>query len=149
MLYRLGFNGGMFDIKPRVAEKIVTPETDEAAVQSIIDNKAINRPGGLFKLGIFVANCGVVMEAANRIESTGNLEKIEKVQKKKDSAAKDSDDAVLRFRIWVGAGMKVDTNTGNPKLGKEASVTIVKVLLPGINPGANGKDSKKMVACEK
>ena len=45
--------------------------------------------------------------------------------------------------------MKVDTNTGNPKLGKEASVDIVEVLLPGIYPGAKGKDYKKMVACEK
>ena len=42
-----------------------------------------------------------------------------------------------------------DTNTGNPKLGKEAAVAIVKVLLPGIDPGAKGKDYKTMVACEK
>ena len=40
-----------------------------------------------------------------------------------------------------------DTNTVNPKLGKEASVAIVKVLLPGIYPGAKGKDYKTMVAC--
>ena len=139
MLYRLGFNCGIFDIKHRVAEKIVASETDKAAVQAIIDNKAINRPGGLFKLGILVANCGVAMEAAKRIEATGKLEKIEKVQKNKDNAAKDSDDSVLHLGIWVGAGMKVDTNTGHPKLGKEATVAIVKVLLPGIDPGAKGK----------
>ena len=35
MISRLGFNGGMFDIKPRVADKIVAPETDEADVQGI------------------------------------------------------------------------------------------------------------------
>ena len=52
---------------------------------------------------------------------------------------KDIDDAVLHFGIWVGAGMIVDTNTGNPKLGKEVSVAILKVLLPGIDPGAKGK----------
>ena len=34
MLSQLGLNGGMFDIKPRVAEKIDAPETDEAAVQT-------------------------------------------------------------------------------------------------------------------
>ena len=62
------------------------------------------------------------------------------MQNKKENAAKDSDDTVLTFGIWVGAGMKVDTNTGNPKLGKEALVAIVKVLLPGIDPGAKGKD---------
>ena len=69
-------------------------------------------------------------ESANRIEATDELENIEKVQKKKDNEAKDSDDAVLHFGIWVGAGMKVDTNTGKPKLGEEVSVAIVKVLLP-------------------
>ena len=118
MLSRLGFNGGMFDIKPQVAEKIVSLETDEAAVQAIIDNKAINRPGGLFKLGILVANCGVVMGAAKIIEATGKLEKIERVQKKNYNAEKDSDGAVLHLGIWVGAGMKLDTNTGKPKLGE-------------------------------
>ena len=63
----------MFDIKPRVAEKIVAPETNEAAVQGIIDNKEISRPEGLFKLGILVANCGLTMEAAKKIEATGKL----------------------------------------------------------------------------
>ena len=42
-----------------------------------------------------------------------------------------------------------DTNTGNPKLVKEASVAIVEVLLPGIDPGEKGKDYKTMLACEK
>ena len=67
MISPLGFNGGMFDIKPRVANKIVAPETDEEAVQEIINIKSINRPGGIFKLGILVANCGMVMEAEKRI----------------------------------------------------------------------------------
>ena len=149
MLSWLVLNGGMFDIKPRVAEKIVALETDEAAVQAIIDNKEINRPGGLFKIGIIVANCGVSMEAANIIEATGKLENIEKVQNQKENAAKDPDDAVFHLGIWVGASMKDDTNTVNPKLGKQASVAILKVLLPGIDPGAKGMDYKIMGACVK
>ena len=43
----------------------------------------------------------------------------------------------------------MDTNTGNLKLGKEASVATVKVLLPGIDPGGKVKDYKTMLACEK
>ena len=39
MLTWLGFNGCLFDIKPWVTEKIIAPETDEAAVQTIINNK--------------------------------------------------------------------------------------------------------------
>ena len=42
-----------------------------------------------------------------------------------------------------------DTNTGNPKLGKEASVSIVKVLLPGGDPREKVKDYKTMLACDK
>ena len=42
-----------------------------------------------------------------------------------------------------------DTNTGNPKLGKEAAVAIVKVLLLGIDLGENVKDYKTMVDCDK
>ena len=41
-LTRLGFNGGLLDIKAKVVEKIIPPVNDEAAVQAIIDNKAIN-----------------------------------------------------------------------------------------------------------
>ena len=149
ILSRLGFNGGMFDIKPQVAENIAALETDKADVQAIIDNKLINRPGGMFNIGILVANCGVSMEAANIIEATGKLENIEKVQNQKENAAKDPDDAVFHLGIWVGASMKDDTNTVNPKLGKQASVAILKVLLPGIDPGAKGMDYKTMVACEK
>ena len=40
----------------------------------------------------------------------------------------------------------MDTNTGNPKLGKESSVAIVKTLLPGIDHGAKGKDYKTMLS---
>ena len=73
MISRLVFNGGMFDIKPRVAEKTVALDTDEADVQAIINNKAINRPGGLFKLGIIVEIFGVVMGSAKSIEATGKI----------------------------------------------------------------------------
>ena len=44
---------------------------------------------------------------------------------------------------------RTDTNTGKPKLDKEASVAIVQVLLTGIDIGAKGKDYKTMVDCEK
>ena len=42
-----------------------------------------------------------------------------------------------------------DTSTGNLKLGKGDSVAILKVLLPGIDPGVKGKYYKTMLACEK
>ena len=45
--------------------------------------------------------------------------------------------------------MKVDSVTGYPKLGKVASVAIVKVLLPVIDPNEKNKDYNTMKACEK
>ena len=61
---------------------------------AIIDNKTINRAGGLFKLGVVVANCGVIMESAKRIKATKKREKEAKANKKKDSTAKVNDTAV-------------------------------------------------------
>ena len=89
------------------------------------------------------------MEAAKRIDASDKLKVIEKALKKKDDAAKESNNTLLHFVIWVGAGMKVDTRIGYPKLSKEASVAIVKVLLPGINPWAKSNDYKTMGACVK
>jgi len=95
--WQSGFNSGVFDIQPRVVEKVLAPETDEAKVQAIIDNKAINRAGGLFKLGEHVANSAVVMEAARRIAASDKLDRIAKQQKKKDAADKSDNDARLGF----------------------------------------------------
>ena len=53
----------------------------------------------MFKHGILVANYGVVMEAAKRIENTEQLQKIEKAAKKKASAEKVSDDALTHLGI--------------------------------------------------
>ena len=89
------------------------------------------------------------MEAAKGVDASDKLKVIEKALKKKDDAAKESHDALLHLGIWVGAGMKVDTRTGYPKLSKEPSVEIVKVLLPWVDPGAKAKDYKTMGACVK
>ena len=90
----LGFNGGLFYIKAKVVEKIIPPVNDKADSQAIIDNKAINRAGGLFELGVVVANCGVTMEAANRIKATKKREKEVKENKKNYITVKVNDTAV-------------------------------------------------------
>ena len=57
--------------------------------------------------------------------------------------------AVEGVNIILSLTNGTDTNIGNPKLGKEASVSIVKVLLPGGDPREKVKDYKTMVSCEK
>ena len=46
-------------------------------------------------------------------------------------------------------GEKIDDATGFPKLGKDASTAIVKVLLPRIDPTGKMKDYNSMVKCVK
>jgi cell fate (sporulation/competence/biofilm development) regulator YmcA (YheA/YmcA/DUF963 family) len=130
-------------------KKKLLPETDEAAVQAIIDSKAINKSGGLFNLGIHVANSAVVMEAMRRIKATEKVATIAKEQRKKDAAAKTDNNALDHFVSWVEAGANVDPTTGHPKLSKDASVAIVKVLLPKIAPTEKLKDYKTMANCVK
>ena len=52
----MGFNGAMFDIKLPVVSKDVIPEGNEAKIQHIIDNRLINKAGGLYKTGLIIAN---------------------------------------------------------------------------------------------
>ena len=143
------FNSGIFDIQPRRVKKKLLPETDEAAVQAIIDSKAINKSGGLFNLGIHVANSAVVMEAMRRVKENEKAAKIAKEQRKKDAAAKTDINALDHFVSWLEAGAKVDPTTGHPKLSKDAAVAIVKVLLPKIAPTEKLKDYKTMASCVK
>jgi hypothetical protein len=46
-LTKMGFNGAMFDIELPVISKDVIPEGNEANIQHIIDNRLINKAGGL------------------------------------------------------------------------------------------------------
>jgi hypothetical protein len=80
-LDRLGFNGGVMDLEAREVEEIDIPEDEEALIQHIVDNKLINTAGGLFKCGIQIANCRVVMEASRRVAANDAAEKVKKVQK--------------------------------------------------------------------
>ena len=146
---RLGFNGGLLDIKAKVVEKIILPVNDKSAVQAIIDKKAINRAGGLFKLGVVVANYGVIMEASKRIKVTEKREKETKVNKKKDSTAKVNDTAVDKYWSWRYTGRKVDPDTGHPIMNKDTAVAIVKVPLPECDPNANSAGYKNMGPCIK
>ena len=42
-------------------------EGKEAKIQHIIDNRLINKAGGLYKNGLIIANAQVVLDAAKRI----------------------------------------------------------------------------------
>ena len=62
----MGYNGTMLDCElPKVKKKPVFHD-EEARIQHIVDNKLLNKAGGLYKTGLIVANCRVVVEVGNK-----------------------------------------------------------------------------------
>ena len=49
MLTLLGFGCDILDLQARIAEERAIHDDEEALIQTIINRKIINRPGGLFK----------------------------------------------------------------------------------------------------
>jgi len=56
-LTEMGFNGVIFDIEPPVVSKDIIPEGNDAKIQHIIDNRLINKAGGLYKLASSLQMC--------------------------------------------------------------------------------------------
>lgn len=110
-------------------------------------NKTIAKAGGLFKVGVHLANGDVLIEANNRLEAQKKEANVAKVQKKKSEAETKERIAILAYNKWVFAGKLVRDN-GNPELGKDASVAIVKVLMPNIAPELKLSEYKNMKVCE-
>ncbi len=61
---KLGYHGDMLDVVPREAEVAEIPSDEEAQIEHILRNKLINKPGGLYRTGLIVANCCIVMESS-------------------------------------------------------------------------------------
>ena len=148
-LTRLGFNGGVLDLQARTAEERVIPDEEEAVIQAILDRKIINRPGGLFKVGISVVNCDVMLEAARRTVTIGKEKERTKALKKKEDEDEGNDNAMKHYRKWLVDGSPLDNTNGGPKLTKEASKSIVKLLIRRIAPNELLKDYQSMKACVK
>ena len=84
-----------------------------------------------------------------RVKATEKVAKIAMEQRKKDAAAKTDNNTLDHFVSWVEACANVDPNTGHPRSSKDASVAIVKVLLPKIAPTEKLKDYKTVSNCVK
>jgi hypothetical protein len=145
-LTELGFNGSVLDLEPPKAEERAIPQGDEAKIEAIIKNKALNKSGSLFKIGEQIANSQNVLEAARRVREKAEKSKVEKeyvMQEKKDNA---NMHAILHYAKWVRDG-KQSTPDGQPKLCKEGALAIVFVLLPRCSPNEKKSDYKTMKKC--
>ena len=149
MLNANGFNGDILDLEPRrVEENTEIGADEEAQIQQILKNKAVNAAGGLFKAGIIVANGRVILEAAKRQRENTTKADGAKVQKKKDDTEDEQMKAIEIYRKWLTNGKKTDGN-GYPELSKSDSKIILNVLLLRIDPAAGRSKYDSMVKCRK
>ena len=56
------FNVDLLDLEPTQVVNHPLPENEEAAIQVLLENGAVNKAGSLFQVGVSVANSHVVLE---------------------------------------------------------------------------------------
>jgi hypothetical protein len=128
----MGYNGTMLICElPKVKKKPVFCD-EEARIQHIVDNKLLNKAGGLYKTGLIVENCRVVVEVGKRMAELKKKTKAKTEQKKNTESNKRGCDARKAHANWVWAGRPVD-EIGHPRLNKKDSLAVVKFLLPKVD----------------
>lgn len=119
VLTGMGFNGNMMDVKlPKVKKSVVFKDNEEKIqIQYFVDNRLINKAGGLYKMGTIVANCSVVLGVGGG-RCIAELEKQAKevvALKKADQSVDVFNNAKKAHAEWVRKGQLVDED-GSPKL---------------------------------
>ncbi len=66
-LMGMGFNGTMLDRKIPKVKKEVRFLEEELQIQHIINNRLLNKDGGLYKMGLVVASLMVISEVGERM----------------------------------------------------------------------------------
>ena len=60
----MGYNGGVLDLKPHVVSTTTFQKDDDEKIEHIMKNKLMTSAGGLYKSGIFIANCDMLLKAS-------------------------------------------------------------------------------------
>ena len=102
----------------------------------------------MYKTGLIVANCRVVVEAGKGMAELEKKAKAKTEQKKNTKLNKWSCDSHKAHANWVLVGRQVD-EIGHPQLNKKDSLAMVKFLLPrvGIMGKLKLKDFNSMKKC--
>ena len=98
---KLGYNGDMLDVMPHEADEAEIPSNDEAQIEHIVKNKLINKPGGLFRTGLIVANCRIVMEGSKQVTREAAVQMEAAAAKKVTGIKLQEDEGVLAYQAWV------------------------------------------------
>jgi len=133
VLTGMGFNGGVMDVKLPKVKKAGVFEDNKARIQYLVDNRCMNKAGGLFKTGLLVANCQVVNECNRRVAGVEKKKMEAAATKKVDQSVDTWNKAKGAYVEWVTTGRKVDDANGCPDLDRPSSYAVVKFLLPKID----------------
>ena len=136
-LTELGFNGEVLDLKPKTVSSTSTDlsKDEEALVKEIVEKKIISKAGGLYKVGVIIANCRAVTKAARQDHVSRLQSSAEAIQKRK--AKEKSDLALARgaFQRWVNKGRMATADSDPDIKTKKDAIAIIRVLLPKLSVG--------------
>ena len=124
-------------------------DCDSATDDNVVDDDDDrNKAGSLFRVGISVANCRVVLETLRRTK-----EQAEKVKEQKEKSRQVAEDGKVKaaleaFGKWCGNGMKLDGES-HPVMTRTCAVAIVKVLMPAVAPTLKVSDFTTLKSCTK
>jgi len=136
------------DLQPKVAKNHPIPADEEAVIEALMKKGGANKAGSLFRVGISVANCCVVLEMLWQTK-----EQAEKVKEEKEKSWQVAEDGKVKaaleaFGKWCGNGMKLDGES-HPVMTRTCAVAIVKVLMPAVAPTLKVSDFTMLKSCAK
>ena len=144
----LGFNADILGLQPKVAVNQSIPADEEVVIEAHMKKGGANKAGSLFRVGISVVNCHVVLEMLWRTK-----EQADKVKEQKEKPWQVAEDGKVKaaleaFKKWCGNGMKLDGES-HPVMTRTCAVAIVKVLMPTVAPTLKVSDFTTLKSCTK
>ena len=147
-LGNMEFNAELLDLEPNHVEIHVLPANEEEAIQALMKNGGVNKAGSLFRVGISVVNCRVVLETLRRTKEQQEKEKEEKERARKVAEDGKLNSGLEAFGKWCGDGSKVDDHN-HPIMSMMSALAIVKVLMPKVAPTLKLSDYTTLKTCTK
>ncbi len=126
-LMELGFNGEVLDLKPKTITSNSSDLTkdEEELIKEIMEKMIISKAGGLYKVGMIIANCRAATQAAQQDQASRLQTNAEAIQKHKAKEKSDLALAWVAFQHWVDKGKKVTVDSDpNIKTKKDAIAII-------------------------
>lgn len=147
MLQSLGYNGiDAFDIELPHVQKRNFSLSEEEKIKMLMKDKSMMHASKLAGCGLCMVNAGVVVEAHKRKIAQETKEKAKKEEEEKNAGLEVLDTADVFYYEWLRKGKPMDKNK-KIKLGQVAAKSIVKALLPRVDPSKNVKDYTAMYKC--